>query len=90
MFRPSSEVEIANEVCWAEERRKAAEAEAEKVKSKQMAAIANAKARRAANDRRVRIGIMTACRNLLMASPDNAFLNPVCVESFLRDGLPNR
>lgn len=45
MFRPSSEVEIANEVCWAEERRKAAEAEAEaeKVKSKQMAAIANAK-----------------------------------------------
>lgn len=53
-------------------------------------AAAAVRARKAANDSQVLIGVMKACRNLLKSSPDEAFLNPVCVESFLRDGLPIR
>ncbi|RUS64911.1 hypothetical protein EGN72_02650 [Pseudorhodobacter sp. E13] len=89
MFRPSSEVAIPNEV-WAEERRKAEEAERQNNERAAADAKANADAEawREANERRVRIGTMTACRKLLKTSPDAAFLNPLCVDSFLRDGLP--
>jgi hypothetical protein len=39
-------------------------------------------------NRAVKLGVTTACRNLWTQSQDAAFLNPVCVETFLRDGLP--
>lgn len=39
-------------------------------------------------DGKVLLGVSAACRNLWAQSKDAAFLNPLCVESFMRDGLP--
>lgn len=96
-FRPTSEFVIDPEEKQKAdvERRRAAD-EATKLKQQEAVAlaklnaksIAEAEARKAANDRKVRIGVMTACRNLWKTAPDAAFLNHICVESFLRDGMP--
>jgi hypothetical protein len=44
---------------------------------------------RRAHIARVRAGVILACRKLWQSDPDAAFTNAVCVESFLRDGMPN-
>lgn len=96
-FRPTSEFVIDPEEKQKAdvERRRAAD-EAAKLKQQEAVAlaklnaksIAEAEARKAVNDRKVRIGVMTACRNLWKTAPDAAFLNHICVESFFRDGMP--
>lgn len=92
-FRPAAEVaeqKALQAEKLEEQKRKVAEDDANRMALAAQVEIdrALAASRKAANDQRVLNGIIMACRNLLKSSRDAAFLNPVCVESFLRDGLP--
>jgi hypothetical protein len=92
-FRPESETAALKAQAAAkraEQQKATAETDERKREMRLAAEAANAaiEAKRAANARKINIGVMTACRNLLISSPDEAFLNATCIESFLRNGLP--